>query len=119
MKVALFAPLLALALITQAHAWTYNCAAQTLSNHSIDSFRISNDESVGAIVWVRYSVDGNGTTIPVMNENGDNDFTSPNGDMDVSIDTLVDADDGTNTINLKIKSLGIKGDLSCTSLDSF
>jgi hypothetical protein len=117
MKVSFFAPILALVLISQAKAWDYNCVDQKVSNHTVN-LRVSSDYGTG--VWVRYIVDGNGTTIPVMEQNGDNDYISAQlgdvkgGDVEVSIDTLAD-DDGTNTINLKIKSLGIKGDLGCTA----
>jgi hypothetical protein len=114
-KFCAFTPILALVLSYQAQAWTYSCATQTVSHHTVDSFRVGDDESVGNIVWVRYSVDEKSATIPVMNPDGEDQYKSSDGDVQVGVNPLVDEDDGTNTVHIQIKSLGIKGDLACTS----
>jgi hypothetical protein len=112
-----FVLVLAMTSITHAYAFDYNCADQQVSGHTVN-LRVSDD--YGNAPFVRYSYDGEVTTISVMQSNGDNDFISarmgdvPGGDVEVSIDTLAQ-DDGTNTITLKIKSLKFKGELSCTN----
>jgi hypothetical protein len=97
----------------QAHAWSYDCGSQKVSGKILQALHVT--DAYGQFVSLSYHIGDQQYSIPTMLPDGgeENTFFSHDEDVEVVVNPVID-DEDTIGVYLKIKSLGIHGEIECS-----